>query len=81
MLTEFVHSNSSGGVAINNCVRNILSSIGTIVAAAWIDGIGVGWVFTMMCIICLVTGYIGIWALKRYASKWRVAIDQVLNSS
>ncbi|PFH55683.1 hypothetical protein XA68_17828 [Ophiocordyceps unilateralis] len=37
MLTEFVRKRSSTGVAVNNFVRNILSCVGTIVAAPWLD--------------------------------------------
>ncbi|KAL7763996.1 hypothetical protein ACKLNR_005141 [Fusarium oxysporum f. sp. zingiberi] len=39
MLTEFVRKRSSGSVAVNNFVRNILSCIGTIVAAPWMKGV------------------------------------------
>ncbi|OAA39292.1 Major facilitator superfamily domain, general substrate transporter [Beauveria brongniartii RCEF 3172] len=43
MLTEFIRKKSSAGVAVNNFVRNILSCIGTVVAAPWLDAIGPGW--------------------------------------
>uniref|UniRef100_A0A0D2Y6F8 Major facilitator superfamily (MFS) profile domain-containing protein n=1 Tax=Fusarium oxysporum (strain Fo5176) TaxID=660025 RepID=A0A0D2Y6F8_FUSOF len=39
MLTEFVRKRSSGSVAVNSFVRNILSCIGTIVAAPWMKGV------------------------------------------
>ncbi|KAK2475938.1 hypothetical protein H9L39_13531 [Fusarium oxysporum f. sp. albedinis] len=39
MLTEFVRKRSSGSVAVNNFVRNILSCIRTIVAAPWMKGV------------------------------------------
>lgn len=78
MLTEFIHKKSSAGVAVNNFVRNILSCIGTVVAAAWIDAIGVGWVFTAICFFCVICGGLGIWVLRRNAQKWRKAMDEAL---
>jgi multidrug resistance protein len=79
MLTEFVRKKSSAGVAINNLVRNILSCVGTVVAAPWIHAIDVGWVFTIICIFCMGAGFSGIWFLRRNASKWRTIMDEALN--
>ncbi|PHH82776.1 hypothetical protein CDD82_4850 [Ophiocordyceps australis] len=79
MLTEFVHSRSSAGVAVNNFVRNILSCVGIIVAAPWINAIGTGWVFTILAIFCLAFGFAGIWVLRRNASRWRQHMDSALN--
>lgn len=81
MLTEFVRKKSSSGVAVNNFVRNILSCIGTIVAAPWINAWGVGWVFTAICIFCLVFSYIGIIVLQKNAQKWRKAMDEALGQT
>lgn len=81
MLTEFVRKKSSSGVAVNNFVRNILSCIGTIVAAPWINAWGVGWVFTAICIFCLVFSYLGIIVLQKNAQKWRKAMDEALGQS
>ena len=81
MLTEFVRKRSSGGVAVNNFVRNILSCVGTVAAAPWIDAIGFGWVFTIICIFCMVTGFAGIWVLRRYGTQWRKSMDQKLNDA
>lgn len=78
MLTEFVRKKSSAGVAVNNFVRNILSCVGTVVAAPWINAIGVGWVFTSICIFCTVAGCLGIWVLRRNAERWRKAMDKAL---
>lgn len=79
MLTEFVRKRSSAGVAVNNFVRNILSCVGTIVAAPWVDAIGVGYVMTAVALFCIVAGYIGIWALRRNAPRWRKEMDKALN--
>ncbi|UKZ54538.1 hypothetical protein TrVGV298_008347 [Trichoderma virens] len=78
MLTEFVRKKSSAGVAVNNFVRNILSCVGVIVAAPWINAIGVGWVFTTVALFCMVAGYIGIWTLRRNAPRWRKEMDEAL---
>jgi Flp pilus assembly protein TadB len=78
MLTEFVRKKSSAGVAINNFVRNILSCVGTVVASPWINATGVGWVFTAICIFCLVFGFLGIWMLRTNAQRWRKKMDEAL---
>ncbi|KAH7149370.1 major facilitator superfamily domain-containing protein [Dactylonectria estremocensis] len=79
MLTEFIRKRSSAGVAINNFVRNTLSCIGAIVAAPWINAIDVGWVFTSICIFCMLASYFGIWILRKNSAKWRVGMDEALN--
>ncbi|OAA42177.1 Major facilitator superfamily domain, general substrate transporter [Metarhizium rileyi] len=79
MLTEFVRKRSSAGVAVNNFVRNILSCVGTIVAAPWVDAIGVGYVMTIVALFCLAAGYFGIWTLRRNAPRWRKEMDRALN--
>ncbi|KAL7810867.1 MFS general substrate transporter [Trichoderma gracile] len=78
MLTEFVRKKSSAGVAVNNFVRNILSCVGVVVAAPWINAVGVGWVFTAVALFCMVAGYIGIWTLRRNAARWRKQMDEAL---
>ncbi|KAH6899832.1 major facilitator superfamily domain-containing protein [Thelonectria olida] len=79
MLTEFIRKRSSAGVAVNNFVRNTLSCIGAIVAAPWIDALNVGWVFTIICIFCLLVSYFSIWILRRNSAKWRKGMDEALN--
>ncbi|KAH8742776.1 major facilitator superfamily transporter [Diaporthe sp. PMI_573] len=78
MLTEFVRKRSSAGVAVNNFVRNILSCAGTIVAAPWIEGVGVGYMMTTLCVVCSLLGFLGIWLISRNAQKWRAAMDETL---
>lgn len=78
MLTEFVRKRSSAGVAVNNFVRNILSCVGTIVAAPWIEAIGVGYVMTTLCVVCSLFGFLGIWLISRNAQRWRAAMDVAL---
>jgi hypothetical protein len=79
MLTEFMPRRSSSGVAVNNFVRNIFSCIGAIVAQPIIIAIGNGWLFTILGLVAWVTGYICIWALKRFGPRWRITMDAALN--
>ena len=78
MLTELIRKRSSSGVAVNNFARNTLSCIGDIVAAPWIEAIDVGWVFTILCICCLIISYISIYLLRKNATKWRKTMDEAL---
>ncbi|WDK10315.1 major facilitator superfamily transporter [Colletotrichum graminicola] len=78
MLTEFVRKRSSAGIAVNNFVRNILSCVGTIVAAPWIEGVGVGYMTTTLWAICSLLGFLSIWLISRNAQKWRTEMDEAL---
>lgn len=78
MLTEFIRKQSSGGVAVNNFVRNLLSCIGTVVAAPWLDAIGPGWVFTATALFCMIISYISVFLLQRNAPKWRKVMEKEL---
>lgn len=80
MLTEFMPKRSSGGVAVNNFVRNIFSCIGAIAAQPVINAIGTGWLFTILGIFTWVTGYICIWTLKKKSPEWRKSMDKALSS-
>lgn len=79
MLTEFMPKRSSGGVAVNNFVRNIFSCTGAVAAQPIINRIGHGWLFTILGIFSWVTGYICIWTLKKKAPAWRISMDKALN--
>ena len=79
MLTEFMPRRSSGGIAINNFVRNILSCVGTVVTQPLINAVGFGWLCTSVGIICLVSAYACIWSLKRWGPRWRMELDLKLN--
>jgi uncharacterized protein (DUF697 family) len=78
MLTEFVRRHNFAGVAVNNFVRNVLTGAGTIVATPWIEGAGVGYMITELCVICSLLGFLGIWLINRNAQKWRTAMDEAL---
>jgi predicted MFS family arabinose efflux permease len=77
MLTEFMPSKSSSGVALNNLVRNILSCTGAIVGAPLIDAIGNGWLFTGLGVWALSSSVV-IFLMKRYGPKWRITMEKEL---
>ncbi|KAK1997875.1 major facilitator superfamily transporter [Colletotrichum falcatum] len=78
MLTEFMPKRSSGGVAVNNFVRNILSCVGAVAAQPAISAIGNGWLFTILGIFTWVSGYICVWTLRRFAPGWRKSMDKAM---
>lgn len=80
MLTEFIRKRSSAGVAVNNFVRNILSCIGTVVAAPWVDATGPGWVFTATALFCLLVSIVSVLLLRRNAPRWRKTMETALAS-
>ena len=80
MLTEFTPKRSSGGVAVNNFIRNIFSCTGAIVTQPLIDALGTGWMCTMVGLFAWVTSNLAIMALKKWGPHWRVKMDKKLNS-
>jgi len=79
MLTEFLPKRSSSGVAVNNFIRNIFSCVGGIVAQPLISAIGDGWLFTGLGIICWISAFSVVWAMRKFGPRWRIAMDKALN--
>lgn len=79
MLTEFMPRRSSGGIALNNFVRNIFSCVGAIVTQPLINVMGNGWLCTMLGLIAWISGYVSLWALRKYGPAWRKDMDRKLN--
>ncbi|KAK3319474.1 major facilitator superfamily domain-containing protein [Cercophora scortea] len=79
VLTEFTPKKSSSGIALNNFVRNILSTIAAVATQPMIDAMGTGWMATMVGLFALVTILITLGALKIYGPRWRVTMDKTLN--
>ncbi|MCJ1268872.1 hypothetical protein MMC22_008760 [Lobaria immixta] len=77
MLTEFMPANASAGVALNNCIRNIFSCVGSIVAEPLVSAIGNGWLFTGVGVIALASSSV-IWAMRRFGPGWRIEMDRRL---
>ncbi|KAJ5424141.1 Major facilitator superfamily domain general substrate transporter [Penicillium cf. griseofulvum] len=80
-LTEFTPKNASSGVAVANFVRNILACTGAVVTQPMIDGLGNGWMCTLIGLIAFVTGILAILSLRIWGPEWRVLMDQKLNAS
>ncbi|KAK2034701.1 major facilitator superfamily transporter [Colletotrichum zoysiae] len=80
MLTEFMPKRSSGGVAVNNFVRNIFSCVGAVAAQPVIGAIGNGWLFTILGIFTWVSGYVCVWTLRRFAPRWRKSMDKAMRN-
>lgn len=78
MLTEFLPRHSSGGVAANNAVRNILSCTGAVTAGPLIGAIGNGWLFTGIGVMTLIGGAVSIWAMKKYGERWKESMAKSL---
>jgi MFS family permease len=74
MLTEFMPKKSSEGVALNNFVRNIFSCVGSLVTAPIINGIGNGWLFTILGLVALGSSSV-IVLMRVYGPRWRVKMD------
>ena len=69
MLTEFMPKQASNGVALNNFVRNITAFLGVFLAEPVIDGVGNGWLFTIIGLIALASCLV-IVAMRRWGEKW-----------
>ncbi|KAM7190721.1 Major facilitator superfamily domain containing protein [Naviculisporaceae sp. PSN 640] len=77
MLTEFMPHRSSGGVAVNNFVRNIFSCLGAVVAQPLMDTLGNGKLFTIVGVFALVTGNAAVWLLRRNGKRWRDEMGEI----
>ncbi|KAF2008068.1 MFS general substrate transporter [Amniculicola lignicola CBS 123094] len=71
MLTEFMPSQSSAGIAINNFCRNVFVFGCTIAADPAINKIGNGWLFTIVGLWSLGTGALVLVAMSRNSARWR----------
>jgi MFS family permease len=80
MLTEFTPKRSSSGVALNNFVRQILATIAAVVVQPLINAMGTGWMCTMIALFAWVTGNLALFTLLKRGPKWRVKMDEKLNS-
>ncbi|PYH88742.1 MFS general substrate transporter, partial [Aspergillus ellipticus CBS 707.79] len=74
MLTEFVPGKASQGVALAVFVRNTFACIGTIIASPAIDGVGNGWLFTILGLIGLASSLV-IPAIRIWGPRWRQSMD------
>ncbi|KAF3389288.1 MFS antiporter QDR3 [Penicillium rolfsii] len=75
MLTEFMPKKSSEGVALNNFMRNIFSCVGSLVTAPIINGIGNGWLFTILGLVGFASSSV-VFLMRVYGPRWRKTMDE-----
>ena len=63
---------------MNNFVRNIFSCVGGVIAQPLIEAIGDGWLFTILGIICWISAFTVVWAMKKFGPKWRAEMSKKL---
>lgn len=80
MLTEFMPGRSSSGVAVNNFLRNIFSCVGGVIAQPIIEAIGNGWLFTILGVLCWISAFSVIWAMRRFGPRWRVDMERKMKT-
>lgn len=73
-LVDALPGRGSSGVALNNFFRMTFAGIGTFVAAPWINGMGYGWMFTMLAIGSVLC-FASIIAIKVRGNVWRESFD------
>lgn len=78
MLTEFMPRNASAGVAANNFVRNLVSSLCAFAAEPLLRAIGNGWLFTGVGVIAMASSSV-VWAMRKFGPRWRVVMSRALN--
>jgi MFS family permease len=77
MLTELLPKRSSEGVALNNFVRNIFSCVGSFVTVPVINGIGNGWLFTIVGVAAILSSGV-IVAMRLFGGRWRERMDSLM---
>ncbi|KAJ5658157.1 uncharacterized protein N7484_001806 [Penicillium longicatenatum] len=77
MLTEFVPSQPSTGMALSNLVRNTFGAVACVVVQPLINAIGVGWLLTITAVICL-AGAPSLWFLQRNANRWSAEMREIV---
>ncbi|OKL57308.1 hypothetical protein UA08_07498 [Talaromyces atroroseus] len=78
MLTEFLPKRSSSGVAVSTFVRNIFSCVGAVVAQPILEGIGDGWLFTILGIIGWISAFSVVYAMNTFGPRWQNEMKQKL---
>lgn len=78
MLTKFMLSKGSAGIAINNFCRNLCVFRATIAADLVINAIRNGWLFTILGLWALLTGGLVLVAINRRSGRWREEMVKAL---
>ncbi|KAL3461424.1 major facilitator superfamily domain-containing protein [Aspergillus heterothallicus] len=77
MLTELLPRKSSEGVALNNFVRNIFSCVGSFVTVPIINGIGNGWLFTIVGLAAFASSSV-ILVMRVFGPRWKASMDALM---
>ncbi|KAL2811146.1 major facilitator superfamily domain-containing protein [Aspergillus granulosus] len=78
MLTELLPKKSSEGVALNNFIRNIFSCVGSFVTVPIINGIGNGWLFTILGLVAFASSSV-IVVIRVFGPRWKASMDALMN--
>ncbi|EXJ80497.1 hypothetical protein A1O1_08642 [Capronia coronata CBS 617.96] len=70
LLVDLHPTDPSAATAANNLVRCLLGAAGTGIIDIMISGMGSGWCFTCIALICLVTSPM-LWLVTRWGPGWR----------
>jgi MFS family permease len=73
-LVDALPGRGSSGVALNNLARMTFAGIGTFITAPWLDGMGYGWMFTMLAIGSILC-FSSILVIKWKGPVWRESFD------
>ena len=79
MLTEFMPTRASNGIALNNLARNMFACVGTIVADPLLSAIGNGWLSTIFALVTALGGALTIWAMRRFGAQWRTRMEEEMD--
>jgi hypothetical protein len=52
--------------------------VGGIIVQPLIAAIGPGWLFTGLAVICWISAFSVVWAMRKYGPKWRISMDEKL---
>ena len=79
-LTEFNTNRMSSGLALNNIIRNILSTTAAVATQPKINAFGIGRTTTMVGLFALITMLPCLAALGLKSAEWSVTMDRKLNN-
>lgn len=70
MLVDFYPLSPSTATAANNLVRCLMGAAGTAIIIDMVNGMGRGWCFTFITLVCIVTSPL-LWVVVKYGPTWR----------
>lgn len=73
-LVDALPGKGSSGIALNNFIRFLLAAVSTFVAEPWKEGMGFGWMYTILGFIAALSS-ITIIMIRKWGNKWRSQAD------